>query len=396
MALWTGLFALLTFRSALGLDFVATTIDGKAIKVTDADFTANWQIEGKVDGEPTTLNARDLVMIQFGGKLSSPYPKESHLILATGEVIRGEVRRTEDERLQLRGPPLGEVNVPLTAVRGIILEREASLATLERLRKEILRPGRMSDEIILGNGDVLRGLFMSMDADNVVFLRDDEEMKVPVRTIAAVAFDPNLLDYPAPESFGGQLRLDDGTMLLLDSIVNQGTRLDVKTSFGAECSVNIGGVVDLAFRNGKVTYLSDLEPAEVKLQGYLDRVLTPRMDRSVLGTPIQLEGRLFAKGIGMQSQSSLIYSLDGYERFEAVIGLDDRAGDQASVRYLVFVDGKKAFDSGELTALSSPKPISLSVEGATELRLTVDFAARGNVQDYADWGDARLIRADQK
>jgi hypothetical protein len=37
-----------------------------------------------------------------------------------------------------------------------------------------------------------------------------------------------------------------------------------------------------------------------------------------------------------------------------------------------------------------PRPISLPLDGATELSLVVDYADRGDERDHADWVDARL------
>lgn len=380
-----------TGGSAWGLDLTAITMDGRSLKVVDAELEPDWKIAGKVDGEPITLDARDLVQIKFGRPLTQPYPKQPHLILATGEVIRGEVRRTEEEQLFVRGP-LGEVGVPLSAVRGVVLLNDAAPAAVEKVRSILMRPGRMSDEVILANGDVLQGLFVSMDAVEVKFDRDGEEMSLPIGTVSAIAFDPNLLDYSVPEEFCGQLRLDDGTVLFLEGMMNHETRLDLKTLFGAECNVNVGAAVDLSFRNGNVTYLSDVEPIATEAVPFLDEVLSPRMDRSVLGTPIQLGGKIYAKGIGVHSQTSLVYAVEGFDRFDAIVGMDDRAGDEAGARFRVFVDGKQAFDSGEMTALHPVKLVEVPLKGAKELRLTVEFASRGNVQDYADWGDAKLLR----
>ena len=62
------------------------------------------------------------------------------------------------------------------------------------------------------------------------------------------------------------------------------------------------------------------------------------------------------------------------------------------MQFIVKVDGKQVYDSGEMTSAVDPKPIAVPLKGAKRLELIVDYAKRGDVQDYADWADARLIR----
>ena len=62
----------------------------------------------------------------------------------------------------------------------------------------------------------------------------------------------------------------------------------------------------------------------------------------------------------------------------------------ASVVFQIFVDDKKAFDSGVVHENDPSRAVTVSVEGAKELRLVVNDAGDGINYDAADWAEARL------
>jgi hypothetical protein len=96
----------------------------------------------------------------------------------------------------------------------------------------------------------------------------------------------------------------------------------------------------------------------------------------------------------MQSRTYLAYKLDPEDRrFQATIGLDDRAGPLGSVVFRVLVDRKQErFASPTMTSRDVPKAIDVDIAGARVLILEVDFGDRGDVRDHADWVEARVIR----
>ena len=82
-----------------------------------------------------------------------------------------------------------------------------------------------------------------------------------------------------------------------------------------------------------------------------------------------------------------------YRRFMATTGIDDAARGKGSVQFAVEVDGKRVFTSkpttGSMPAVSI-KPID--VAGKQKLTLVVDYGQLGDIQDYADWCNAVLIK----
>jgi hypothetical protein len=150
---------------------------------------------------------------------------------------------------------------------------------------------------------------------------------------------------------------------------------------------------------GRAVYLSDLKPKSYDFTPYFDRKWDWVRDGSVGGRDMVLAGSTYTKGVGLHSASRLTYDLGGvYQRFEAVVGIDDRTGREngreGSVRIGVLVDGK-AQDAGgdkELTPRGGPQVVAVKVAGARELTLVVEFGRHQDVLDHVDWADARLVK----
>lgn len=377
------------FARGEGLHLKVTAHDGSETELIDAHFSSDWRLTGKHEGASVDFDLQDLVSIVFSDKSPPSTPKGPFLAFPTGERFVSDVQATDGENLQTRSSLTGEVSVPLATVRGFVItpDSQGALADLSRRAKE-----EHADQVLLRNQDVVSGIVQSVEATKVMLLKEDEEMPIVRELVSAVAFDPSLTDYPLTNDFFGQARLTDGSVVNVHAMVSDGTKLRLKTSFGGEIVIEAKEVVDVSFRNGRVIYLSDLEPASVESEAFLDGPQTFHKDRAVTGGPLRLGGQTYTKGLGVRSRTKVTYELGSFDRFESTVGVDESAGAAASVRFLVEVDGELAFDSDEMVVSTQPKNVDLSIKGAKQLSLIVDFESRGDAQDYADWANARLVR----
>ncbi len=95
----------------------------------------------------------------------------------------------------------------------------------------------------------------------------------------------------------------------------------------------------------------------------------------------------------MQSTTLAAYRLQpGDRRFQALVGVDERAGPLGSVVFRVLVDGNERFKTPAMTDHDSPRGIDVDVAGGKYLILATEFGDRGDVRDLADWVEARMIR----
>lgn len=118
----------------------------------------------------------------------------------------------------------------------------------------------------------------------------------------------------------------------------------------------------------------------------------PRAGKSVDGNPLTLNGATYPHGIGTHARSEFTIDLKGAATFFAsLVGLDDeKKGSKGSVGFQLFVDGKRAVDTGVLRSGDSPRLVSVNLTGAKRLTLRVTDGDDGIDSDHADWAGAYL------
>ncbi|MFC9699756.1 NPCBM/NEW2 domain-containing protein [Streptomyces sp. NPDC056943] len=121
---------------------------------------------------------------------------------------------------------------------------------------------------------------------------------------------------------------------------------------------------------------------------------TVRKDRSVDGNPIKLNGTTYAKGIGTHANGAVTYNLNGaYARFQSDIGVDDEVTANATVRFEVWGDGVKLYETpATMTPTSATRSVDIGIAGVNSLVLKVTDTGDGINSDHADWAGAKLVR----
>jgi alpha-galactosidase len=123
----------------------------------------------------------------------------------------------------------------------------------------------------------------------------------------------------------------------------------------------------------------------------------PQVDKSITGKPLSLGVRTFDQGVGTHAESAIYIDLDGKaERFKAYVGVDGATGRRGSVRFMVYGDGKRLFDSGVMKGGQEAKAVDVPLAGIRHLRLMVTAAGDGVDADHADWAEAEFIVAGGK
>ncbi|GGJ15555.1 hypothetical protein GCM10010052_11190 [Paenarthrobacter histidinolovorans] len=109
------------------------------------------------------------------------------------------------------------------------------------------------------------------------------------------------------------------------------------------------------------------------------------------GTPLTLNGTVYAKGLGAHANSTIRYYLGGYcTAFTATVGIDDAQPTRGSVKFSVVADGTAKVTTPVLGATSAPLPLTVDVTGAQYVELVADDAGDSNGNDHSDWADARF------
>ena len=105
---------------------------------------------------------------------------------------------------------------------------------------------------------------------------------------------------------------------------------------------------------------------------------SPGVAKSVDGHPLTIGGTVYTHGVGTHASSDFIINLrSGAKGFTAKVGVDDETKGRGSVRFEVFVDGRKAADSGIVRTGERSRNIAVSLAGARKLELVVEPGASG-------------------
>jgi alpha-galactosidase len=122
---------------------------------------------------------------------------------------------------------------------------------------------------------------------------------------------------------------------------------------------------------------------------------TAQKDKSIEGKPLRIGGVRFENGVGTHANSVMHVELKGCcRRFSAYVGVDDEVeGKGGSVRFRVYADGERLYDSGVMRAGEEAKYVDVDLAGREMMKLVVDAAGDNTSYDHADWGQAAFIAA---
>ena len=238
---------------------------------------------------------------------------------------------------------------------------------------------------------------LSFDQTHLKLLQGGKPLAIEMARIRGITFNSSLSNLPAVKKPRIHVTLTDGSQLTgYGASREQGGPLRLTTVFGSPLELPLASIAAIRFLDGRATYLSELQPQAARVSGYFDtaeRVAVAK-DRNVLGGPLVVHGTEYPKGLGTRSQSRIEYDLGGhYLRFEATAALDDLAGGKGSVRFIVEKDGVHIFESGLVTGMSVATAVGpLDIKGAQKLALIIDYGELADINDWADWCDAVVIR----
>lgn len=375
--------------------FAALLVDGSTATGRIVGFEDARVTLAAKDGKRQTLALDRLVKLTRETAAPVPDPEgEQAVYLADGDrLLHVMIGTSTDTRLHVRSDSLGDLDLPLSSLTGLVLAVGDNGSSAATLTNRILHEKRKSEVVWLANGDRLVGSFLGMD-DRVIRLQvGDRPIEVERGGALAIGFDPALIRYNRPKGGFLEATLDDGTRLGLTAIKLVDGNLEASTRFGASVRFPLDGIVRFRARTASIVYLSERPHAAAQYDSYIGPTRPYRIDENVEGHPIRLGGQVFDRGIGTASRTLIAYRLEpGDRRFQATIGVDERAGPLGSLVFRVLVDREERFKSPPMTDRDRPRSIDVDLAGGKILILITEFADRGNIRDLADWAEARIIR----
>ena len=346
------------------------------------------------DGTTHELPLGRLVKLTREHSVAAPGLDEAHVILPDGDrIMKVSIESSTETGLEVQSDVLGKLLVPLDSILGLIFAGSAQARDLDSLWEQVRSEPRTAEVAWLGNGDRIVGGFLELDERNIKIQVAGKPVEVARAGVIALGFDPKLVSYPEPKSEFLELSLKDGSRLgVTGARIDDGTILGT-TRFGAAIKISSNQLLRVHARNSSVVYLSERKLMRDQYLSYVGPTREYRVDRTVEGHYFRLGGQTYDRGLGTQSTTFLVYrALPGDRRFQALVGVDERAGPLGSVVFRVLVDGKERFKTPPLTDHDAPRPLDVDLTGAKYFILATEFGDRGDVRDLADWVEARVIR----
>jgi len=260
--------------------------------------------------------------------------------------------------------------------------------------------------------DYVEGVVGEITNDKVEFKLDGESNRVDRAKVTGVVYShPN--DSAASKTLfvlhgRSGLRLTVTEIHLADEFVT------VKTTACASLHWPVADLERADFSSGKVSYLSDIEPASqnwTPLVGLPTGVSLaaqyglPRRNHSAFGDLLTLSVkdkdadatqsaklRTFTKGLALRSHTELVYRLpEGFNRFTALAGIDPATASTGNVRLKILADDRSLFDA-EIAGDQPPQPIDIPISNAKRLKIVVDFGQNLDTGDWLNLCDAKIVK----
>jgi hypothetical protein len=368
----------------------------------------------KIKGNLVGLNEKEIVLQVNGKPVATPVegtlqldfraPVNPTVGYSLVELTDGSVLRCSKVELKGKDAALALVTgqvatVPMALLASVM--HEADDVKLVAAWKELLGTTRRSFDVLVSkraNGSLgyLEGTFYDAGADGqtIDFQIKGREGKEPIAVakIHGIVFsrqpDPNMPSRLCEVTDG------QGARLFAKSVVLKDGKLVVDTQCGARVEYAPDAIARLDYSKGKLTYLSDVEVARVKLVQVAVQGRTPefRRDRNPDNTGnIRVAGKTYDKGLAMHARTEVTFDLDGeYREFKAVAGIDDNYSQGCEEPVVVRIEGDgKELLTLNVTRKDGAKPINLNIKDVQKLRLIVDrtpenLLGLGSIVDLAD------------
>ena len=316
----------------------------------------------------------------------------------TGDsILRAHLREITDEQIEVVTETGDTVEVPFVQARGLTLIPGHSAEGDQQFRAALAQPGPRDQLILLTRKNRITridGVLEGLNAGELSWKYEGETRQVKLDRLVGVVFARHPNRAP-PQGLYQTFHFRNGDQLQARWKTIQGNHWELELPWGHSIKIRAPDVHEIDFHGGRLTYLSDLEPAHLEEVPYFGRVMHLRRDTTFTGEPLVLGGTAYRKGLAVHSRCVVTYALDGqYADFRAVLGFDPSGEGRGDVACRVLVDGKPLFERTRFRGTEPPVPVHVSVAGGEQLTLECDFGEREDIGDRVLWADARLLRVE--
>ena len=367
----------------------------------DVTFTYADDATSKMNVSATTRTSDQLKVDRATqpGQAPTKVPSSG---LAKAEVFmldqsrwHGDIVVIGSESLTLRTAWKSEVQIPILRIQGIWFGNVAPAGAQADFDKQLAAP--IADDIVFLTAPdktvaPVQGSVRSLAEGKLNLHVDGADRAARQDRVLGIVFAAHPKIPPATGPFQ-ILALGSGDWIAGQwlSIADDG--FEIETAWQARLKVPASQVAEIRFRNGKIAYLSDLEPLSVEEVPYFGRVIHWRRDQGFDDAPAKVKGKQPGRWLAMHSRSVLTYALDEqFDKFKATVGFDDSGRNKGRAVCRVLVDGRELFAQKDFRADADPIALDVPLAGAKQLTLEVDFGEAEDIGDRVIWAEPRLFR----
>lgn len=390
-------FLLLVCSQPATADDRIELLDGTTINASIHSIGSDGELAG--DQLETNVNVADLRTVVRSNRAPDAATGTIVIDWAEGGRLTAKGFTLAEETCKIDWGPEGSFELPIDVIRAVRFDSKAPIASFQAaVEKSTAGADRLFAKAD-GRIQPITGLISDVGADTVVFLREGVDIRLPRAQVYGIV----LADVAGAKVGGarGRVTLQDGSILpgtlakLADGV------LTLKMARDTEISVPWDAVMRIDIQSPRLTYLSDMTPAEVVEQSIVAISRPWKRDRNVTGGALTLNATVdetnktieFRKGIGTHSRCRLTYEIDGdYGTFLATVGIDAGTQGKGDCTATVLGDGQ-LLRSMRLTGQDRmPQEIRIDVSGIHRLTIAVEPGRDLDLADHVNWCDARLIR----
>jgi len=326
------------------------------------------------------------------------------VLLTNDDRLSGASVSLKDDRIAIsrEADDAAPIRVDVENVRGIVIGETLS-ADERALLLRRLESHRFEDDVLLLEGrDRLIGEIQKITDGQVELKAAGGTVEVALSRVRGIAFSRDLWSVPKTDLDRALVVSNDGSILSGKSVSVKEHDLTIEWVAGSPVPFPFPAVRWLTILGADVVPLS-AEPEAVDYQPFLPGSLdgeadlnqtTVRINRSIRGGLLTLNRRIFPRGLGVTSGTSLSYSIpENMARFVATVGIDDEAGTDGSAVFRILVDGEERWSSGLLAGESPAKRADVDIREGKRLTLAVDYGPDGDVRDVADWCEPVFLKS---
>jgi len=284
--------ALLELPAVDVTDLNGQKLSGQLQKLTPSELVLSSA------GKEKVLPLTEVLDVRFVNQLPAP-EKNAKLIqvslIDTSEIACSSLL-TAGPNTEVKSISFGDLNLSAKSISHIRFS--ATDKKLDLLWKQLTQREIRQDLVVVRKGDVLdflEGVVGDVSENEIKFLLDGDELPVPRdRVFGVIYFRQRTESSRKPIC---EIRGAGSDVLNVSQLAFNGQQVQARLVSGNQVAVPVNKLSGIDFSLGKISYLSDLEPRDVKYTPFFNDVWEYRRDRNLDGDPLRVGKQTYSRGL---------------------------------------------------------------------------------------------------